>query len=316
MSSHNSQPGVGNAHPASLLGSLPQELLEPIYILSENVDLPLVNRHFHESLTNSFIRVKFCAKVLYYGRKHEGFYFPDHLGLSSLQTQIFQHKWFSDSLAKKVEKEVIRLQRGNERANRLKGGKRMPRLLPNDRVQVAPGTAFPKELLRGPWTPGKVKLCYRLSRWGVNVAPKQALSQGMIDAIAERNISAVRLLHNKLRLPFEPHHFKLAVVNGCDKVIVETMVQANANPRRGYKFISWDDPDVIQTARGMMGDGDQQGLWLLNLMHSKGKSLFQDKYGPGGWACEEYTWYSRTFFTLGWRLLEHLQYASLQHPDE
>jgi hypothetical protein len=159
MSCHKSQACVGNTHPASLFGSLPQELLEPIYVLSENVDLPLVNRHFHESLSNSFIRVQFCAKVLYYGRKHEGFYFPEHLGLSSLQTRIFQHKWFSDNLAKKVEKEVIRLQSGHERANRLKGGRRMSRLLPNDRVQVATGTAFPKELLQGPWTQGKVRLC-------------------------------------------------------------------------------------------------------------------------------------------------------------
>jgi hypothetical protein len=138
--------------------------------------------------------------------------------------------------------------------------------------------------------PEQVKLCYRLSRWGVNVVPKQAVSQGMTDAITERNISAVRLLHDKLRFLFEPHHFKQAVFSGCDKAIIETMVQANAKPRRGYQsFISWDDPDVVQWARGMMGEGDRQGLWLLKLMHSRGKSLYQDKYGPGGWAREEYT---------------------------
>ena len=119
------------------------------------------------------------------------------------------------------------------------------------------------------------------------MVPKQALSQGMTDAIAERNISAVRLLHDKLRLSFQLHHFKQAVFDGCDKVIIEEMVQANTNPRRGYQpFISWDDPDVIQTARDMMGKGDRQGRWLLKLMHSRGKSLYQDKYGPGGWARE------------------------------
>ena len=114
MSSDSPQPGAKITQPSSLFGSLPKELFEQIYVRSENVELPLVNHHFHQSLSHNFIRVRLCAHVFYYGREPNGFYPPDHVGMAPVQTRIFQHKWFSKNLAKKVESEVIQLQHGNE----------------------------------------------------------------------------------------------------------------------------------------------------------------------------------------------------------
>ena len=114
MSSDSPQPGAKTTQPSSLFGSLSKELLEQIYVRSENVELPLINHHFHQSLSRNFIRVRFYVHIFYHGREPNGFYLPDYVGVAPVQTRIFQHKWFSNNLAKKVESEVIRLQRGNE----------------------------------------------------------------------------------------------------------------------------------------------------------------------------------------------------------
>lgn len=158
MSSESPQPGVKTTPPAGLFGSLPKELLEQIYVRSESVELPLVNHHFYQSLSHNFIRIWFCAQVFYHGREPNGLYPPDHLGMAPVQTRIFQRKWLSNNLEKKVESEVIRLQRGNGRVDRFQDGVKVLHLRPKDRVQIAFSTTIPKELLKGTWTHGKVRL--------------------------------------------------------------------------------------------------------------------------------------------------------------
>lgn len=57
-----------------------------------------------------------------------------------------------------MESEIIRLQRGNGRVDRFQDGVRVLHLRPKDRVQIAFSTTIPKELLKGTWTHGKVRL--------------------------------------------------------------------------------------------------------------------------------------------------------------
>ena len=102
----------------------------------------------------------------------------------------------------------------------------------------------------------------------------------MADAIAQQKPSAVRLLHEKFRTRFDHNRFRQAVFFGCNKVIIEIMVEANANPGgAGRPFIYWEDADVEKEARCMVGRGDAQGQWLLDLLHSRGNPLNNEWYG-------------------------------------
>ena len=266
-----------------LFGSLPKELLEKIFVRSQNVDLPMVSRHFYQSLSSNFIRLRFCTHVFYHGKEPDGFYTPDHVGLAPVQTRIFRKKWFSNNFAKKVEREVLRLQSRDHLPMELPDGQQ--RCYDLHRVSVAFNTEIPHVLIQGTWTNSKVKLCNRLIRWGaVGSHRRDGISQGMTDAIAEQKPPAVRMLHERFRMPFTHENFRQAVFFGSNKDIVEMIVDAHANPPRGQlRFIDWDDEDVWHEGRCMVARENPQGQWLLDILESWGKSFDYERYGWNDW---------------------------------
>lgn len=104
-------------------GLLPIEVLEMIFIRSENLDMMFVNRQFHASCGSELVRLRFCAHVFYHGRERNKPPIPrcpskkctpirtfrTHMGM--LQTRILRQKWFTADFAKRVEGMVTRLRK-------------------------------------------------------------------------------------------------------------------------------------------------------------------------------------------------------------
>jgi len=81
--------------------TLPAEILDEIFVLSENLSLPLTCRHFWVTLSDEPSRVRFCTHVIIQGRSEQG------QNLAAVQEAIFDQKWFTLALSAKVEEEVL-----------------------------------------------------------------------------------------------------------------------------------------------------------------------------------------------------------------
>ena len=93
-----------------LLG-LPQEILEQIYVHSENPSLPQTSRQLYQALSSRFIRLQFCSHIFSKDFKSsqdfadprfqaDSYYGKD---LVRLQTFLLQRTWFDASFAQRLE---------------------------------------------------------------------------------------------------------------------------------------------------------------------------------------------------------------------
>lgn len=96
---------------AVTLTSLPAELIEKIYIQSENLDLPLTDGFLHRLLKPEIVKLHFCAHVFShrFTSKHE--YIdcnfaadnPRDCEIVLLQNRIVNMPWFNASFARRLE---------------------------------------------------------------------------------------------------------------------------------------------------------------------------------------------------------------------
>ena len=216
-----------------LLETFPEEILGQIYLYSENPSFALVNKRISRIIQAFRIRKR-------------------------AQSLVLRQPWFSNSFARKLQREVLRRKKAQRgRVNRLRYHR-------SRRVHLELLTRIPKELLlRKPWGPAKVKLIYRLLQWGAAIPkrPKHIADNAMMNAIVENKYLAVNLLHKYCQVRFIHQHFLAAVLGDCDKRIVEMIIGSNNS--QPQPFINRYDHRIYGKAKLLDEAGNPLGRQLL-----------------------------------------------------
>ena len=234
-----SSPNVGSASPC-LLETLPLEVLTKIYLYSGNLSLASVNKHISKCLSSQFVRIQFCVPLFWDPPDPSPFHNNEAAKkVGRAQTLVFQQSWFSNNFARKLQREIMRLQKA-----RL-GTINHPEGRPYCRVRASFFAEIPRELLlQKSWGPTKVKLLHRLLRWGVRLPnkPYHIQPEAMLNAILKNNYRAVNILHNHGGVDFHHKHFQAAVLHDCERRIIEMILEDNDKHRR--PFIDSSDKTV------------------------------------------------------------------------
>ena len=242
-----------------LLVLFPVEILEQIYLNSENLAFAVVNKQISQCLSTQPVRLRFCVRLFLHGygpSRYEDRERAEFLGYT--QTLVFRQPWFSNNFARKVQREVLRFQDVQE-------GTVDPLIYQDSRrVRAANLTEIPKELLlQRPWAPAKVKLIHRMLQWGAKILTEHEyiLGRAMMNAIIEHSYLAVNLLSIYCRVPFHHKHFRAAILSGCDERIVEMIVGSNKRPP--WPFIDPSDRRVYDRLMQMDRAGNPMGRQIL-----------------------------------------------------
>lgn len=236
--------------------------------------MPQVNRYFNAVLSSEWVRLRFCAYVLYHA--HPDIASDDNIyaKLSRLQSQMFCQRWFSFDFARKLEVEVLRLQEpslaGRERARSLDvsvEGPSKPEYIKNE---VRCGCSkIPNVFLKTPWTKNKAKLCRLLVSWGAPIrCRREFLKQSLNDAVEEGNSRALKVLVENCGLKLTHAMFKTAILSRWNRIIIEALVFLDV--MRGKTFIQWDDEELRGWAKQMAEEGDAKAQWLVKVLSSEG----------------------------------------------
>lgn len=244
----------------------PIEVLHRIYLYSENPALALVNKQFSQCLSSQFIRLQLCVRLFSYGfgpslSQNTG---PAEI-LGRAQTLVFQQPWFLNKFAREVQRELLRLWKVQM------GVVDLPKHCPYGHVRAAFLTKIPRQLLlQKPWSAAKVKLIHRLLKWGAQIPtrPEHIRFDAMMNVIIEQKYLAVNLLYNYGHVQFHHKHFQAAVLHGCNKRIVEMIVESNN--QQHAPFIDPFDEIIYNQAMLMWSAGDPMGRQLLTDVLWKG----------------------------------------------
>lgn len=270
---------------ADFFGTLPTELLEKIFIRSENLDMILINRQFYLSLRSEVARLRFCAHVFYHGRDEEFTPLsgrrerskpaPTKLSqMAILQTRILRQKWFTASFAKRLENEVARLQRQDYREldhqtrRRLATSGRYHSVSRSvNKIHLACGVTWTPRLVRGQWTDDELDPARRVAMWGLSILPDETmLLDATKDAIVKGNNSSAALdfliRHSNVELEFEPEMLKLAIYSSCDISVVKRIYRSLDPSSRGASIRSIFDAEICKFAKENAAKGDQRGQEL------------------------------------------------------
>ena len=246
----------GSASPC-LLAIFPVEILEKIYLYSENPSFAVVNKQISRCLSSQSVRLQFCIRLFSYGCGPAPYAHIEAARiLGRRQTLVFQQPWFSNNFARKVQREVLRLEEVQAGTVNPYQGRRY--------VRVAVLTKIPRGLLlQKPWGPTKVKLIHRMLQWGATIPmrPQYIVRRAMMNAIIENIYQAVNLLHKSGKVPFHHKHFRAAIQGGCDKRIVEMMIESNK--RQPRPFIDPSDRRTYVRVILMERAGDPMGRRIL-----------------------------------------------------
>ena len=248
-----------------VLEVFPVEIVGRIYLYSENPSLAVVNKKISRSLSSQSIRLQFCIQTFFTCGPFA--YADDETAKLRKRAQnlVLRSQWFSNSFARKLQREVLRLQK-------LKVGLINPLTYRHHRrVRLGILVRIPSELLlQKPWGPAKVKLIHRLLQWGAEVPtdPKYITDNAMMNAILENKYLAVNFLHEYCRVRFKYQHFQAAVLGDCDKRIVEMIVGFIKN--HPLPFIERFDYGIYKKAKLLDEAGNPMGRQLLEDVFWKG----------------------------------------------
>lgn len=263
--------------------SLVPEILEEIFIQSENLSLPLVCRRFHLLLSKSIVRLHFCTHVFYNGNPRR-VNPADTSRMVDLQTDVFAQKWFTLDFLLEVETAVLKLQ---EPAYQKRVAEAELHNKSHSNSWQSPGknkvictfAKLPRQALSGPWTDDKVNFLLRLMRWNAKCGmyDRDIAYKGMRDAIIEGRPEVVKLLSDSvIGVELDQELLRLAVIDGgCNKAIVKMFAYAALEDELS---INWRDKKLRQWARKKVNEGDEKGEWLLDLMDSNGDNVSDDEY--------------------------------------
>lgn len=183
--------------------SLPVELLEEIYTLSETLSLSQVCRCFYISLSSQSARLRFCTRLFYADNPRRD---PDktNVYLCGKQTEILAQEWFTASFAVSLKAAVEHIRASDiDTTGEMVGSELSPNTYLDNETNVqqiypfcVSGVHLPVRLLCGPWSGSKIDLLCYLFIWGLKTNPLDKLKcyESMKDAIVEDNVNVLVIL--------------------------------------------------------------------------------------------------------------------------
>lgn len=270
---------------ASPLELLPRELIQEIFRLSLNINLPIASPVIADKLATKYCYILLCQSYLLRDIRYEG-------GLKYTQSWIFERRWmtwefFQDFIAyicngnvnKRVSFTTLKYTVAETNDQRCIWGKdvdnRMIRLL---------SCKIPKKLIHGPWTKSKIDFlrflvtCTAMKVDWADRNTRVLISEGKRQAITEKSYEAVELFCNSRILGRAPSisHVKFAVKEaGCDRTIVYTLMTS----ARKWGHRRWVDVELDAWVNEARKRNDPKGDWLalkLNELRIPGGFLSPD----------------------------------------
>lgn len=272
------------------LSKLPLEILEPIFILSENVALQHVCRRLYYVLNDDAVILRFCTRLfsnhglieeanvsVSHEKEMEDVLVNQEKGmeitatLADAQSTVLSRKWFTLDFAARLEPEVLKMQDAcQNRAAKLRN-EPVPdyeRYIFN----LAPGALVPRRAFRGPWTDYNVNFLKRLEDWGIirSRANLDAAHEGMECAIIEGRPDVVKLLewlNCALDLTLKQEYYRQAVIlGGCNRTIIEMFVRKDDPFAWHPQSIQMNDSQVMDWALSGAEAGGEDAIWLLEFI--------------------------------------------------
>ncbi|KAI9867841.1 MAG: hypothetical protein M1813_007663 [Trichoglossum hirsutum] len=242
----------------SHLERLPRELLQTVFILSDNLSLPLASGFLAQSLSSRHVYAALCRRACPAAAAAG----PCGFGADpDLLSAVLRQPWFTAEFL-----DVM-----------LRG-------LGDNHMSVTATTlacaGLPARLVRAPWTGEKVELLQRLLDLGVrvdwiNTTIGEEAEQGLRDAILEGCLTAVELLTSEhVGVRSSTELLKLAVFQGgCRQGIVTHLISAALTDEKiGWlNRVDWQDSDIWHFAlmqeedsASSGGDSDCNRGWLAS----------------------------------------------------
>ncbi|KAH0544352.1 hypothetical protein FGG08_001493 [Glutinoglossum americanum] len=237
----------------SHLERLPPELLQTIFILSDNLTLPLVSPLLALSLSSHHVYKALCIRAFVVdSSKFE----VDQ----ELQSAVLKQPWFTMELVKMIEQELKN------------------RNLPACSLLLA---RLPARLVRAPWTQEKLELLnqllvYRAQVDWINTTIGEEAERGLRDAILEGCGVAVGLLMlEQVGIRPSTELLKFAMFQGgCrEEIMRPLLVRGLMDERVGRPSrIDWEDAVIWHFALQLRGreesasDDDNSCSWLVEML--------------------------------------------------
>ena len=250
---------------------LPTELLEEIFILSENWSLSHACRLFRIRFNNEPSRLRFSTRIFFLGN-------PENLEsgivaslLKKQANRLLAQDWFTHDFAKKVEAAVLEmkdeavvnpeecdwnnLSDSSDDYTELRcpyTGGIVSKIGPN-KVSTAKQVYLPARLLCEPWTRDKWALLRLLQRWGtsLNNADTDLCNEAINSAVLNDDKKLFKLLLI-FRGEIDYEFFKLVKSFGTRKPVVETFLYDVSRHVTGHTWNDWTDGEAMH--RVIMGN--------------------------------------------------------------
>ena len=266
-----------------ILQSLPPEIVEKIFVQSENFSLSIVSRRLYSILSKPVVRLHFCTHIFYWGN-------PKRLTqtnfsrMKNLQTEILAQTWFTNEFSSKVEKAVLALQesayqKSVAEANMYNETHSDSWHSPGKNKVTCDFVRLPRHALSGPWTNDNINFLHRLMRWNARrgTADGDMAEKGMRAAILEGKPEPVKLLSEpQIGVELDQELLQLAVIaGGCNRAIVKIFVYAALEDE---SLIYWQDKKLLKWARQKTKEGDEKGQWLSQLLDTEGEEVSEDEF--------------------------------------
>ncbi|KAI9782681.1 MAG: hypothetical protein M1835_003957 [Candelina submexicana] len=282
----------------SALEALPAELLQTIFILSSNVNLPLASPRLALALSSDHVRMHLCLAA-FTGVKHAMPFkhligLPDITPHPSIQSAILRQPWLTFSLLERCKEkrfEVLKTDR-EERDSRF-NGTRLEKIRAERRTEslisdsahwpTFQNVQMPERLLRGPWSSDKVNLLRDLVGRGLQIdwvysSAGEVARASLLEATMSGNIDIISLLTEQLGTLPTTEIVRQAVLGlskeqpddyddgGVRCTVLEMLVESVVRTEE----MDWDDAEITAWAVRASESGDWRGRWVLRMMRSKG----------------------------------------------
>lgn len=246
---------------APTLSNIPPEILEEIFIHSENLALQTVCRRLYNILIQNVVLLRFCTKIFYEGRSLNCTY------MAGLQTMVLARKWFTLEFSEKVENAVLKLQ--DEAFNKMVVEKNLEndvaawsaQFYEKQMVHCALNTYLPRHLLRRTWVNDSVNLLHRLMIWNAEANPRDvdAAQAGMWYAIHVGHRDAIELLLMlSIGLELDQEYYRRMILNGSwDRSIVKIFARENADTMG----IDWGESSVMDEINSRIYQDENTAEW-------------------------------------------------------
>ncbi|KAI9675265.1 MAG: hypothetical protein M1817_001167 [Caeruleum heppii] len=218
----------GHVKPESNLAAielLPPEILEMIFICSENVEFPLASPHLGSVLSNEYVYIAFCLQAIPAS--------TDGNGNATLQSEILSRRWMKWELWNRIS------DAWDDREKRIGA----PASIYMEYSLYQP-VDIPSWLLEGPFHEDKVDFLAHLIDWGAMVddSMQDKAYAGLREAILEGNVRAV-------------DNFTVSEMGL--KVDVSHLLQAIKMPKP-----SWDNLETLVMYLPVGTDCQNPTLWI------------------------------------------------------